>query len=443
MAIPIQLKHVLTQATTVEQLGIPPTLVTDLMFRMLFNEGEVSVARLCDVIRVYPQIIDDFLMQAQHDHLVEVAKAGSIRFSYVYRLTDDGAQRARDSIERTHYVGPAPVDMRQYEKAMLLQTGERQPVTAQQVKKALSDLILPENFHRRIGPAVNSGNSLFLYGPPGNGKTTIAQAIGKLLAGTDPIWLPYALTVGGQIIQIFDPSLHIHRPEDSVAQAGGSTPAQALALGEVKVDKRWGLFQRPAVMVGGELTMDALDLRFDPVAKIYQAPLQLKANGGMFLIDDFGRQPISPRELLNRWIVPLESGVDTLRLDSGQTLQIPFRQLIVFATNLDPLELVDAAFLRRIQMKVEVHRPDVTMFYRLFVKMCETYKVPFDKNGFMYLLKKWYQEPKREMQSVHPRDIVKTIVSICAYEGVPPRLLPALIDEACTIYFVEKQNNAI
>jgi energy-coupling factor transporter ATP-binding protein EcfA2 len=295
-----------------------------------------------------------------------------------------------------------------------------------EVKQAISSLILPENFHRRIGPAINAGTSLFLYGPSGNGKTTVAQAIAKLLAGTEPIWLPYALTTGGQIIQVYDPLVHV--------------PAQIEKRQTEKfgrVDKRWGLFQRPAVMVGGELKMDALDLRFDPIAKFYESPLQLKANGGMFLIDDFGRQQIRPQDLLNRWIVPLESGIDYLRLQTGQSLQVPFRQLIVFSTNLDPSELVDAAFLRRIQMKVEVGSPDEKLFYQIFARTCQACNMPFDKDSFLHLIRKWYVEPKRTLQAVHPRDILKTVISICSYEGIQPRLTPELIDEACRTYFVD------
>jgi hypothetical protein len=182
--------------------------------------------------------------------------------------------------------------------------------------------------------------------------------------------------------------------------------------------------------------MEALDLRFDPIAKFYEAPLQLKANGGMFLIDDFGRQQVSPQKLLNRWIVPLETGIDFLRLQTGQTLQVPFRQLIVFSTNLSPTELVDAAFLRRIQMKVEVDSPDEKTFYQIFVRMCQAYNVPFDRDGFVHLLRKWYHEPQRTMQAVHPRDIIKTLRSICEYENIQPRLTPELIDEACSCYFV-------
>jgi predicted ATPase with chaperone activity len=435
MAVSESLKRVLAQATTIEQLGISPSLITDLIFRMLFNEGEVSVGHFFEVIRIHPQIIDDLLAQAQRDHLVEVARASAMRISYTYRLTEEGLRRARDAMERTQYIGPAPVDLRLYEQAIFLQTGNKPRIPPEQVKQALSHLVLPENFHRRIGPAVNAGSSLFLYGPSGNGKTTVAQAIARLLAGSDPIWLPYAITVGGQIIQMFDPVIHI--PKDKPNSTEKAEKPKTAQLGEVKVDKRWELFQQPAVMAGGELVMEALDLRFDPIAKLYEAPLQLKANGGMFLIDDFGRQQVSPQRLLNRWIVPLETGIDFLRLQSGQTLQVPFRQLIVFSTNLDPTELVDAAFLRRIQMKVEVSSPDEKMFYQIFVRMCQAHNVPFDKDGFLHLLRKWYQEPQRLMQAVHPRDIIKTLRSICEYENTQPRLTPELIDEACSCYFVQ------
>ncbi len=426
-----ELKKTLVQATTAEQLGIPSTLVTDLIYRMLFNEGEVSVGRFVEVIRIFPQIIDDLLAELQHDHLVEIAKAGNIRLGYTYRLTEEGLRRARDAVERTQYIGPAPVDIQVYSQAIHLQTSDRQRVAPQQVKQALSHLVLPENLDRRIGPAVNSAKSLFLYGPPGNGKTSVAQTIAALLANSTPVWLPFAITTAGQIIQIIDPAIHMPALGDV------ASPAKTGALGDIKVDKRWALYQRPAVIAGGELRMEALDLRFEPITKVYEAPLQLKANGGMLLIDDFGRQQIRPQDLLNRWIVPLETGVDFLRLQSGQTLEMPFRQLIVFSTNLDPAQLVDAAFLRRIQIKVEIASPDEKAYYQILMRICQTHNVPFDRNGFVHLLRKWYQEPKRPMQAVHPRDLIRTIVSICDYADIPPAMTPELIDEACSCYFVE------
>jgi predicted ATPase with chaperone activity len=410
-----------------DDTGIPTAIISDLIFRVLFTEGDVSVARFIEVIRIHSQILDEMLAWMQQEHLVEIAKTGTLgRLSYVYRLTEEGTKRARDALERSLYIGPAPVSIEAYSRAITLQSVSNRRINPDEVKQALSHLLLPDNFHRRIGPAVNAGSSLFLYGPPGNGKTTIAQAISHLLAGSDPIWLPYAITAGGQIVQIFDPLVHI-----PVQSEKGQTERFS------KVDKRWSLFKRPGVMVGGELKMDALDLRFEPLSKFYEAPLQLKANGGMFLIDDFGRQQISPQDLLNRWIVPLESGIDFLRLQTGQTLQIPFRQLIVFSTNLDPNELVDAAFLRRIQMKVEVGPPDEKLFYQIFIRICEQYNITFDKDSFLHFLQKWFRETNRPLQAVHPRDIVRTVISICNYEGVPARLTPALIDEACRSYFVD------
>jgi predicted ATPase with chaperone activity len=425
----LSLTELLKQPKTLEDLGIPQNLLFDISLRLLYREGNVSFQRFNQVVRV-PHVLDSLLEWMKNEHLVTTLPGrGELgRWGYIYTLTKDGEERARAALERGQYVGPAPVPIHYYNRAIELQTQEKLEIPSPDVEKSLSDLILPPNFHRRIGPALNSGSSLFIYGPSGNGKTTIAHAMAALIAQTQPIWLPYALTAGGHIIQVYDRRTHKAAPPES-------NPFN-------EVDGRWGLFHRPSVAVGGELSMEALDLRFDDVSRIYEAPLQLKANGGMFLIDDFGRQQTSPSNLLNRWIVPLEEGIDYLRLNTGQVIVVPFRQLIVFSTNLDPYKLADDAFYRRIQMKVYVGSPNTERYDQIFRIMCEETGIEYDQWAYEYLMKKWYQKQNRELQAVQPRDLLKIIRALCKYEGVPPKLTPELIDEACFSYFVGSETES-
>jgi hypothetical protein len=420
--------EMLTPPQALEDLDITQGMVTDIILRLTYNEGEVSATHAEEIVKLPYRLIDDLLAWMQQEHLLEVSKAvGSLgRRGYVYTLTDIGRARAKEAFERTQYVGPAPVPIEKYNKSVLAQS-TIQKLSRPQVQDALSHLILPKDFDRKIGPAVNAGSSLFLYGPPGNGKTTVSEAIAKMLGNGEPIWIPYAVTVGGAIIQIYDSLIHKFSQEER----GGA-------------DNRWGLFQRPSVMVGGELTMEHLELRYEPVSKFYEAPMQMKANGGMFLIDDFGRQQISPTQLLNRWIVPLETRIDFLRLTSGMTFQIPFKQLLVFSTNLDPDDLVDGAFLRRIQIKVGVMGPDEKMFYQIFANQAQALGFQeVDRESFLYFLNEWYRKTGKPLQSVHPRDILKAVKVLCEYADEPLHMTPALIDEACQGYFVKAKSGQI
>jgi predicted ATPase with chaperone activity len=416
------IEDILVQPKSVEELDIPQNILIDILLRLLYTEGNVDFRRMSQVMRV-PQALEQLLDWLRKEHLVEVSQSSASfgPLNYIYKLSGPGEDRARESMERCQYVGPVPVPVNRYNAAIELQSTDSRLIKPAQVRNVLSDLVLPDDFHRKIGPAINSAASLFLYGPPGNGKTTISMHISQLISGTEPIWIPYALTAGGQIIQIYDRLFHkeVEREQKD------------------PIDGRWGLFKRPSVVVGGEMKIESLDLRWDPFANFYEAPLQLKANGGVFLIDDFGRQQASPIDLLNRWIMPLENGVDFLRLRTGQTLVIPFRALIIFCTNLDPFNLADEAFFRRIQMKVGIFNPDESNYKLIFQRVCQQMGMRFEESSYTHLLEKWYRNDNRQFQAVHPRDILTIVRALCNYDDREIHLTQELIDEACEIYFVK------
>jgi predicted ATPase with chaperone activity len=288
------------------------------------------------------------------------------------------------------------------------------------MRQKLSHLVIAESTLSQLGPAVNSGRSMFLFGHPGNGKTAISEAIGEMLLG-DAIYVPYAVQVDGQVIKVFDNVNHV--PVEGEPVKG--------------LDARWVKIQRPVIKVGGELTLENLDLVFDPTNKYYEAPFQMKANGGMFLIDDFGRQLVRPRDLLNRWIVPMEKRVDYLTLHTGRKIEVPFDELLVFSTNLPPRDLVDEAFLRRIRHKIEIKDPTFEEFREIFKRVCTAKNVPYDDGGLRYLLQEYYVKPHNPLRACHARDIVDQLVDIAHYQSVEPTLSKELMDKAAQAYFVQ------
>jgi predicted ATPase with chaperone activity len=350
--------------------------------------------------------------------------------AYQYAITGAGIAKAREALARNEYAGAAPVSIQLYNQAIRKQSAARITVTQSVMRHALSHLVMGEKTLARIGPAANSGSSMFLYGAPGNGKTSIARALGNMILGED-MYIPYAVDLEGQVIKVFDSVNHEVARDDMV---DGGTGTNRMAT---KRDPRWIKIKRPFIVVGGELTMAGLDLQFDEVSKFYEAPFQMKANGGMFLIDDFGRQQVRPRDLLNRWIVPLENRLDFLTLHNGRKVEVPFEVLVVFSTNLPPRDLVDEAFLRRIRHKIEIIDPTYEEFKEIFRRMADYKKVPFDEKGLAYLLQEWYIKRNRKLRSNHPRDILEQLLDNASYMNVEATMSKELIDRACESYFVE------
>lgn len=413
---------------SIADTGLNILYVSDLVLKVLYYGGVMAGHVIADVVKLpYTGVLDTAMEFLKREKYIEVrGSTGFGESAFQYVITLKGAEKARDAMERSQYAGPAPVPLRQYIESVHAQNQRKLIVHQEDLRRVMTNLVISDEMLSQIGPAVNSGRSIFLYGPPGNGKTTVSEKIGRMILGDD-IWIPYAIDVDGQIVQVFDSVNHELSEQEGRLKAG---------TGKVR-DLRWVRIKRPMIMVGGELTMAGLDLVWNDVNKFYEAPYQVKANSGMFLIDDFGRQQVRPKDLLNRWIVPLEKGVDFLTLNNGRKIEVPFFVLIVFSTNLDPKDLVDEAFLRRIRYKIEVGNPTYEQFREVFKIMCRLLKVPYDEQGLAYLLNEWYVKLDRDLRFVHPRDLLSQIVDIATYLNKPPTLTKDLIDRACASYFVE------
>ncbi len=417
--------------TTLEETGLGADAIEQLLIKTLYG-GELSGLAIADRMRLPYTILEPIVERVRAERLVEVRGAtGSGTAGYRYALTDAGRERALQYLDITHYIGPAPVPLAAYVAEVAALAAARGYMDRERLRRGFSHLVVGEPVLEQLGPAVNAGKAVFLYGPPGNGKTVIAEGMGRTLGGD--MYVPHAIDVDGHIITMFDPINH-----DSLEAE--TEPSSIIA--QAPRDRRWVRIRRPVAIVGGELTLDMLDLRFNPIAKFHEAPIQLKANGGVFLVDDFGRQRVRPQDLLNRWIVPLESRVDYLTLHTGKKFQVPFDVLIVFATNLNPRSLADEAFLRRIPYKIAIDDPTVDQFSQIFELNCRRRNLRFHQVMVAYLHRRHYGPARRPLRACHPRDLLDQVTALCRYRGIEPAITRELLDAACASYFVDDDSEA-
>lgn len=430
---------------TIEETGLSTGFLTDLVLKIIYFQGNVTGQQIGEITCLpYYGVIDKILEFLKLEEYVDIlgSQGGFGERSFQYVVAGKGRVKVAEVLSRSQYAGPAPVTLEQYIAICRQQAVGELVVDAGAVRRAFDHLVISERMLDKVGPAANSARSLFLYGPPGNGKTTIAEGIANLLGGH--VLVPYALEIDGQIIKLYDPLNH--RPIEMPVQAEEPPPVPSSPFGQPQPaqanqprlpDRRWIPCQRPQVVVGGELILEQLELIYDPVSGVYEAPYQMKANGGLFLIDDFGRQKCRPQDLLNRWIVPLEKKVDYLALQTGKKLEVPFDVLIVFSTNLSPKDLVDDAFLRRIRHKIEVPNPSPDEYREIFRRVCKSRNIPYNDDGLRYLIQEHYLKVRRDLRACHPRDLCDQILDEAKYRGIAPTMTKELLDRACEAYFVK------
>ena len=410
------------------QIGLSPALLGDLVLKLFHLSGQLPGYEVAARLRLDYVCIHDLVqslaasghLQSQGSVSTPPRRLERLEEGLVYAITESGRERARVALERNQYTGPAPVSLEQYSAAIVRQSLPENFATEEALRNALAHLVLSPQTLKLLGPALNSRSSIFIYGHPGNGKSTIARASRQLLGGG--IYLPFAVAVEDQVIRLFDP-IH-HEP------VGSAVP---------HADQRWLVCRRPFVQVGGEMDLSMLDVIYNPEAHFYEAPLQMKANCGIFLVDDFGRQEVSPRQLLNRFIVPLEEGIDHLNLAGvGKKIEIPFGMLLFFSTNIQPKDLVDEAFMRRIRHKIKIPDPTREEFVEIFARDALRLGLSGGGEAAEHVLQKFYDGSNRELRGCHPRDILLHVSELAGYTGQAAELTPALLDDACQAYFVEQ-----
>lgn len=415
---------------SLEDAKLERQYVEDCILKYLNARGGTRGGKFPDILKIPYGLMDGIFQDLRDRDLIAPMGGGSGlggNSGLSFGLTTKGIELAATAAKRSPYFGPAPVDIPDYIESVQAQKFQSRLVRKQHLEKAFADIKISNEYLNQLGPAINSGGPIFLYGKPGNGKTTMSERIARLYR--QGIFVPHAIQVNGEIIQVYDQKIHKPIPLDILPED------HPLRVDPNAADPRWVYVFRPFIVVGGELTLEMLDLTFLSGQASYEAPFQLKANGGVLLIDDFGRQKVKPTEFLNRWIYPLEKGMDFLSLASGKKVEVPFEQLIILSTNLDPKDLGDEAFWRRIKYMIETPSPTASEYRFIFQTLCAKKNIAFDDSVFAYMVDKYYVKVGREFRSVHPRDILNRISDFISYFGLESKLTTSVVDQACSLFF--------